>query len=179
MNLQKYQSLALQTAIYPNVGNNTLYPALGLCGESGELCEKLKKIQRDKGGIISEEDKTLLLKEVGDVCWYLAAIYSELRMQLPDTDLIIEDEEGQRPSIPILCLWVSVSSGVIASDASPYSGLPINTLSIIETTGILIVSLAGICQSLGSNLPVVLEANIAKLQSRQERGVLQGSGDTR
>jgi hypothetical protein len=41
-----------------------VYPTLGLLGESGEIAEKIKKIFRDKTGIISTEDTDLLKKEL-------------------------------------------------------------------------------------------------------------------
>ena len=40
MNLNEYQYKARETAFYPNVGNNPIYPTLGLVGESGEVAEK-------------------------------------------------------------------------------------------------------------------------------------------
>ncbi len=39
MNFTEYQNLALATAIYPKK-YETIYPALGLCGEAGEVAEK-------------------------------------------------------------------------------------------------------------------------------------------
>jgi hypothetical protein len=39
----EYQYEAGDTAIYPNKGDNLYYPALGLAGEAGEVCEKIKK----------------------------------------------------------------------------------------------------------------------------------------
>ena len=47
---------------------------LGLCGESGEVAEKFKKILRDKGGELSDEDRVEIAKELGDVLWYVATI---------------------------------------------------------------------------------------------------------
>ena len=52
----RYQSEAWETAVYPNKSDNLAYPALGLAGEAGEVCEKIKKIFRDKNGVLSEED---------------------------------------------------------------------------------------------------------------------------
>ncbi len=47
---------------------------LGLAGEAGEVTDKYKKILRDKNGVMSEEDKESLIKELGDVMWYIASI---------------------------------------------------------------------------------------------------------
>lgn len=84
MDFKNYQDLARSTAIYPNIGNNFIYPTLGLCGESGEVAEKVKKIIRDDGGIISEEKKEMLKKEISDVLWYCAALCSELGFNMND-----------------------------------------------------------------------------------------------
>ena len=78
-----YQSRAQTTAVYPGRGQgNYTYPALGLAGETGEVCEKLKKAIRDEGGTITPERKTLIAKELGDVLWYIAALSTELGLSL-------------------------------------------------------------------------------------------------
>ncbi|MCD6270211.1 nucleoside triphosphate pyrophosphohydrolase family protein [bacterium] len=82
MTFKEYQKLSKETAIYPNVGNNFIYPTLGLCGESGEISEKIKKVLRDKKGEISSNDRIELSKELGDVLWYLAQIATELDLSL-------------------------------------------------------------------------------------------------
>ena len=69
-------------ARYPNIGNNFIYPVLGLCGESGEIAEKIKKVIRDEGGIISEQKKEEIKKELGDVLWYISQIGVELGLSL-------------------------------------------------------------------------------------------------
>ena len=79
MQLDEYQERAYDTAIYPEGLN---YPILGLAGEAGELCNKYKKILRDKGGEADVNDMGELAKELGDVLWYVAQIATEL-----DTDL--------------------------------------------------------------------------------------------
>jgi NTP pyrophosphatase (non-canonical NTP hydrolase) len=84
MNFNEYQVIASSTAIYPNVGNNIAYPVLGLAGETGEVAEKVKKIYRDKNGIISEEDKKAIAKELGDVLWYINATCGEIGYELEE-----------------------------------------------------------------------------------------------
>ena len=104
LNFRDYQNEAKKTAIYPENAKLT-YPLLGLSGEVGEVCEKVKKHIRDG----RELDKDDLTKELGDVLWYLSAVANDL----------------------------------------------------------------------GIDLQSVAERNIKKLKSRQERGVLGGSGDNR
>lgn len=58
--------------------------AFGLVGESGEFAEKLKKIYRDKDGKLSDEDKQEMIKELGDVLWYLSAVLHYLDVPFDD-----------------------------------------------------------------------------------------------
>jgi NTP pyrophosphatase (non-canonical NTP hydrolase) len=82
MDLNFYQTAALQTALYPNRGQNFVYPALGLVGEAGEVADKLKKVIRDNDGILTDEVRDKVAKEVGDVLWYVANIAYELDYDL-------------------------------------------------------------------------------------------------
>jgi NTP pyrophosphatase (non-canonical NTP hydrolase) len=82
MTFNEYQELTAQTAIYPNRGSNPVYPALGLCGEAGEVAEKVKKLLRDDGGVISAEKRTDVAKELGDVLWYVSQVASEFGLDL-------------------------------------------------------------------------------------------------
>jgi len=82
MLLSDYQSRSRVTAVYPNAGDNLLYPTLGLCGEAGEVAEKIKKMVRDDDGILSDERREALSKELGDVLWYLAQLATEADLDL-------------------------------------------------------------------------------------------------
>jgi len=84
MTFRSYQEQAAKTAIYPNRGLNLSYPTLGLCGESGEVANKVKKVQRDHGGQITLDMKLALAKELGDVLWYVSATCDELGLNLED-----------------------------------------------------------------------------------------------
>jgi NTP pyrophosphatase (non-canonical NTP hydrolase) len=109
MDLSDYQRRSRATAVYPGAGENLTYPALGLCGEAGEVAEKVKKAIRDDGGVLTDERREALAGELGDVLWYVAQVATEA----------------------------------------------------------------------GLELDRIAESNLAKLRSRQERAVLQGSGDSR
>ncbi len=53
--------------------------ALGLCGESGEVADKIKKVYRDHDGRMSDENRREILKELGDTLWYLTRLTTLLR----------------------------------------------------------------------------------------------------
>jgi len=85
MNFKEYQEAAFSTAVYSGRGSgNFIYPTLGLCGEAGEVAEKVKKIIRDSNGVPTPERVALLKKELGDVLWYLGAICTELGLDLEE-----------------------------------------------------------------------------------------------
>ncbi|MCX6798151.1 MAG: nucleoside triphosphate pyrophosphohydrolase family protein [Candidatus Falkowbacteria bacterium] len=84
MTFNEYQVQSRKTALYPNLGANFVYPTLGLSGESGEVAEKIKKILRDKGGLIGETEKEEIKKELGDVLWYVAQLATELKLDLDE-----------------------------------------------------------------------------------------------
>ena len=84
MDFETYQNKAKKTALYPNVGNNFIYPTLGLTNESGEVAGKIKKVMRDKGGVIDDDTKIEIKKELGDVLWYLSQLSTELNLSLDE-----------------------------------------------------------------------------------------------
>lgn len=79
MNLNEYQKEALVTAVFSDDEFKDLtHWVFGITGEAGEIAEKIKKIIRDKDGIVSDDDKHELIKEMGDVLWYLAVLAKHL-----------------------------------------------------------------------------------------------------
>lgn len=85
----EYQQQAGSSAFYPGVGTYTLrgehgtgleplaYLGLKLCGESGEVAEKIGKAIRD--GVDDERAWSLgVAKELGNVLWYVSQIAREL-----------------------------------------------------------------------------------------------------
>lgn len=85
MQFNEYQQKANETAIYPGKGTvmGLAYTALGL-GESGEVQGKVKKILRDDSGIISEQKRQAIKKELGDNLWYIAQTATELELTLDE-----------------------------------------------------------------------------------------------
>ena len=84
MNLNEYQFKSRETALYPNAGENPIYPTLGLTGEAGEVADKVKKVLRDRGGVFDEGAKEAIMLELDDVLWYVSQLSSELGFKLED-----------------------------------------------------------------------------------------------
>lgn len=83
MNFDDYQKQAMSTALNPSRDFQALmYRTLGLVGEAGEVAEKIKKILRDKDGQMSAADKQEIIKELGDVLWYIQALADVLEVPL-------------------------------------------------------------------------------------------------
>ena len=87
MEFDSYQIKARETALYPDLGSNNIYPTLGLVGEAGEVAEKVKKVLRDKNGVFDMESKNAIKKELGDVLWYLSNLCTEFNFSLNDVAL--------------------------------------------------------------------------------------------
>lgn len=96
----EYQERADSTANYPNKGANLHYPTLGLVGEAGEVAEKIKKLWRNKGKTtapeLTLEEKTDLIKELGDVLWYVSALAAELDVPLGEVAIVNLDKLADR-----------------------------------------------------------------------------------
>jgi NTP pyrophosphatase (non-canonical NTP hydrolase) len=79
-----YQRESRKTALSVLPEHPILYPTLGLVNEAGELAGKVKKIFRDRGGVVGPEEREALKGELGDVLWYLAQICTELELPLEE-----------------------------------------------------------------------------------------------
>jgi NTP pyrophosphatase (non-canonical NTP hydrolase) len=84
MKFTDYQTKSRATAKYPAIGHAVIYPTLGLVNEAGEVAGKIKKIFRDKDGVIGAAEREALKAELGDVLWYLAQTCTELEISLDE-----------------------------------------------------------------------------------------------
>ncbi len=93
MHLNEYQEQASKTALYMKPLKSALkkqnilpliYTALGLAGEAGEFVEKVKKLLRNKEGKLTQEQKEALIKELGDILWYLSESARQLGVSLEE-----------------------------------------------------------------------------------------------
>ena len=99
--MNEYQERIKEFDLFNATGNyNTVAfveKVLGLAGEAGETADKIKKVLRDKDGVFSEEDKREVVKELGDVLWYVASIARYLNVPLAEVAKTnLEKLEGRR-----------------------------------------------------------------------------------
>ena len=136
---------------------NVEYLSLGLWGEVGELVSLAAKSIRDE----TELDKTAVAKELGDVVWFVAA--SAMFMDAGDDFTTHLNDAEVIYSARTLTGWVED-----LLDAT----IRIDYLDLFD-------SIATLAHGVGYTIDDVLEMNIAKLQSRRDRGKITGSGDDR
>lgn len=81
MTINEYQQLAM-TTLNPALSKKDVLinGVMGLCGESGEAIDIVKKWLAQG----HELDKEKLAKELGDICWYLAETATALGLSLED-----------------------------------------------------------------------------------------------
>ena len=81
MDINEYQKLAMKT-LNPGLNKKDVLinSVMGLCGESGEAIDIVKKWLAQG----HELDKEHLAKELGDIAWYLAEAATALDMDLED-----------------------------------------------------------------------------------------------
>lgn len=162
MSLRAYQLAIERFAKYPTA-SAVQYCILGALGEAGEIANKVKKILRDDAGILTEERKTDLISEAGDVLWYLARLASHSKFDFGTHTPEATDAVNIFESSIELCDCVNtLSSSRARWDFT-------DTLDALTTMAWL----------LGTDLQGLADANIDKLDSRANRGVISGSGDAR
>ena len=81
MTVNEYQRLAM-TTLNPALDKRDILinSVMGLCGESGEAIDIVKKHLHQGHGL----DKKHLAAELGDIAWYLAEAATALDMELED-----------------------------------------------------------------------------------------------
>lgn len=81
MNINEYQELAM-TTLNPELNKKDVLinSVMGLCGESGEAIDIVKKWLAHG----HELDREHLIKELGDVAWYLAEAATALDVPLEE-----------------------------------------------------------------------------------------------
>lgn len=136
---------------------NVEYLSLGLWGEVGELTSMFAKSIRDDTNL----DCDAVAKELGDIMWFTAS--SAMFMEAEgDFTRLLQDAGAVDNGRTILEEAEAVLDATIRTD-------------FID----LFDCIASLAHGVGYTLDEVLEMNLAKLQSRRDRGKITGSGDDR
>ena len=77
MNFYEYQDESRKTWIFDH-NNDFIRSVLGLCGESGEIAEKVKKDLRGDYKLKPQE----MCKELGDLLYYIARVADYYKLDL-------------------------------------------------------------------------------------------------
>src|ERR1035437_7945294 len=189
MELNEYQKASRKTLPYLAADSGLAYLTLGLAGEAGELLEKA----------FHHAPVEDLMGGVGDVLWCLAQIATEVGLELESlkapTDRSVK-RAAARNAVE------SISKGHSQSLADLCSLLVVNVAAVSECTKKMLRDDQGVltperqekfsqllsdvllswhlaAQRAGIEPGVCAAANCEKLASRQQRGVLGGSGDNR
>ena len=91
MTFDEYQDKAMTTDSFDLTKTGDIFDdgftnkVLGICGETGEFADKIKKHRRNKkSGELSVEEVEELKKELGDVLWYVATTAKYLGISFDD-----------------------------------------------------------------------------------------------
>jgi NTP pyrophosphatase (non-canonical NTP hydrolase) len=187
--LKAYRDKAETFAVYPKeVGK--LYVYLGF-GEVGELCNKVKKIIR--GDYTLADIREDLISEFGDILWYVAMYTLEYPFGVRSAG---PDNETDWFNVPVfdytefdgysffesVALLQSLLCGCYfeTSEDDGAALMDIDMQGAIDEDVWRVLQLMNYCLSmLGTNIFEVSQQNIQKLEDRQSRGVLKGTGDNR
>lgn len=106
MNLDDYTKQALTTLSdnysYGDITSQMMGMVLGLADESGEVLGKFKKLLRDKKGVLTDEDRKEIAKEIGDVLWYVSSVSHLLGYSLQEVAQMNLDKLSSRKDRGVL-----------------------------------------------------------------------------
>lgn len=172
MNFKEYEDQAMMTRQYP-ASLAFPYVVLGLCGETGEFFEKL----------LEPASKDLILKEIGDVLWYTAAIRVELDLKPFEWPIAASTVAGDSG------FYIQKEVGVVAEQMKKYIRDDWKEHATVafpeERKEKIHAALSNVLQYFQNianfyfdkSLESIAEANLKKLAIRKEHNCIHGSGD--
>lgn len=205
MHLDAYQAATLETATYPGAGTGSAqaiaYVTLGAVSEAGELLDKWMDPDRVS---LSDAERWIAgaLKEVGDVQWYIARVSAEIGLPLSQALMMDEWGDGWSP-------WGTSDAGITKDTPAGVPATGVDVIAVVSAAcaladkakkmlrdeggvltdprrevlaqALLRLSRATIrvARAFGADPDSTAAANLAKLASRKDRGVIGGSGDDR
>jgi NTP pyrophosphatase (non-canonical NTP hydrolase) len=178
MEFTTYRNRAMSTAFYPGRDSalGALYCGLKLAGEAAESLEAFRKM--DKQEITARE----FVLELGDVCWYVAALSTELSLDI---------EYGiYGDPCPNCCMDRLIKSAgnvaetlgkAVRDDGFAQSSIMTaeKRRKIADGLASILGVIAAYAVMLEGDIGEIFELNLDKLAKRAEKGTLGGSGSDR
>lgn len=163
MKANEYQELALTTAKYPEYAK-TLYPLLGLAGETHEVFEKLLSVMFP-GGLPSGWDQ---ITEKNKQLWHVVHEVASVGKKSELLKKVIRDKNGELPD------------GCFNAVAEQFKTITDEQRQDLKKEmGDIMWYVAVLSHDLGVDLEDVMKTNLVKLKLRAEVGKIHGSGDNR
>lgn len=162
MKIKEYEEIIEATAVYPEKAG-IAYTILGLIEESEEF-----ENAYFEG---NEEDETII-KELGDVLWYVTATLKEAGMKLSDLELKVGDVFDARDILTNAIRLAKVGKKFIRD----------NNLKediLVDACTNIVVTIIGVCGLTNSTFEKCMEMNYDKLMHRRQTNTIHGDGDNR
>jgi NTP pyrophosphatase (non-canonical NTP hydrolase) len=199
-----YQTFVNETAIFKaNLG--IIYCALKLTGECGEVSDKIQhRIVTWHGAfnddffrnVLAPDSRHQVVLELGDVLWYTTALASQLGFNIGDLyeQCGYGNDAPKGMEIVIETLRLTAHAGLLAEivgkfvrdrdlgfapEAYRYADDGNTAARIADKLREVLGALDVLSHGMGVDIFKVIDANVEKLESRRDRGVLQGEGDNR
>ena len=167
MNFKEYTVLAKRTITYDSDEKLLFCSMAGLLGEYGEWLEHME----------NASNKSLIIKECGDICWYLAILVDYLKLDLNVT-AVSPYFSLEHNGFQTISLIQEVMKKMVRDNPTWYPDeIQKGKLELLFSS--LLAGVQNVCLIEQVNFSDVLHQNIEKLADRAKRGVLKGSGDLR
>lgn len=186
MTLASYEQGALTTALPTAFSYDYCIP--GILSEIGEVYGKFAKSHRDRWAVTQPAGSLQkeLVKEFGDICWPTAVllhIHDVHSVSDAAASLAHDIVEGSRVNNPMDAVRIILKQATLLDEAVSLvknGGSVINSTRVPDHAQTLWELLRILCPVItGRTFDYVLGMNLAKLSSRKDRGVIEGSGDNR
>jgi len=181
----KYQKFVNKTAFFPRStqGRNISYLVMGIVEEVGEIYEFILKKQKlkDTDNYLNEYVITQIIKELGDLVWYVTAICNEMSFPLERLMQYTKVKLENNVNHSSLLLYLGDLSGAVKKMIRDDKEIITEEKSNLIITNLcyILVYVLQICKNNQVKFKTVLEVNMNKIKNRMKNGTLQGSGNDR
>lgn len=163
---RKYSDWTATTSVHKNREQAIMCCLLGMVGELTEYLEPPNE----------EMDEEKIKAELGDILWYIG--HFVYRVGIIDDIAISRTHDILNNGLTNIGRLAELSKKVIRDSDFDFQASP-KYGEIVKTVGRIVGGIWNECSDNNWDFLELMEENMAKLESRKERNVIQGSGDDR